>query len=147
MCVLCVCCVCVCACAQHIQYFMVSLTGIDGPPNRHQKNLRKQEQVSRAARAGCCERQRGERERARGESERATETVAREAGKLRPKSCGRSNNAAFEINMGKKRSQKATKCSPVEIGLNSAMASREHPIRRAGRQAGRPARSRYPKKG
>lgn len=30
------------------------------------------------------------------------ETEAREAGKLRPKSCGRSNNAAFEINMAKR---------------------------------------------
>lgn len=27
---------CACASAQHIQYFMVSLTGIDGP-NRHQR--------------------------------------------------------------------------------------------------------------
>lgn len=29
-------CECACASAQHIQYFMVSLTGIDGP-NRHQR--------------------------------------------------------------------------------------------------------------
>lgn len=112
--------VCVCECSTHSIFYGVAY--------RHRrakqtpKNLRKQEQASGADRV-----------------KRGTELkLGRSWQKLTAKSCGRSNNAAFEINMAKrgKRQQSAAHRNWPEFGNG---------FKGAPNQPGRRTRRRYPK--